>query len=289
MLTYRLADWGVPVWRSPGVLQLGLQPGAPIISDAPSGALDAMLAMRDPRTMAEVLGLVPGLSAAWLQSAINALQSAGAILTSGAEAAEDVLLAGSGPLLNDICQLLSSEQVRLSWLRDSGTRRPTGVRTRVVDPWEAAAERPRLVLVVPETLEHDRALSDMLVREGLAHLIVRSENDRVVVGPLVVPGLLPCSRCIDLHRRDLDVSWPYLLAQLALRPSRTPQSLRWWAASTAVSHALTLLHGDLPDSAGRTIELGLPPAQTAVREWNHHRACGCTQRWSATMPSTASA
>ncbi len=289
MSKLRLVEWAIPMWRSPGVLQLGIEAGSPIIEDAPDQALTALLLLRKPSTTEDVYRSVPDLPGTWFESTIRALTDAGVVVNVPNEKPSQILLAGSGLMMNDIAGLLARESVQLSWLQGSGFRPPPGVRIKVVEHWEAVLDMPPLTLIVPRTIEPDRALTDLLVREGMAHLTVRSENSTAVVGPMVVPGVFPCTRCLDLGRRDRDEAWPYLLAQLALRSSQTSRSLRWWAAATAVSHALTFLAGEIPESAGRTVELASPPTGVCAREWSHHPECWCTQIWSATIPSTASA
>jgi hypothetical protein len=288
MRTFRLAAWAIPLWRSPGVLQLGLDAGCPVIRGAPEATLDALLSLQTPRTNSELRRIAPSLPPDWLDSLLSQLVASGALETDAVQPPGRVLIAGSGALAVEVFRLLSSHPVQISWLRATGSKPPPGARIRFLEEWEAALERPDLTLLIPSTIEHDRALSDMLVAEGLDHLVVRSEPDRAVVGPFTVGGRFPCSRCLDMHRRDADAAWPYLLAQLALRPARTHRSLRAWAASTAVSHAMCHLAGGIPDSCGRTIELEIP-GRLQSRAWRMHQNCRCSQSWSATNPSTASA
>ncbi len=289
MRLFRLAEWAIPLWREPGVLQLGLSAGCPVIKNAPPAALRVLQALAEPRRASDLYRIAPTLAPEWLDSLLAGLTDAGALKVSEPQQAREVLIAGSGELAKEIHRLLSFHPVAISWLRGTGSRLPSDARIRLVHDWEAALDRPDLTIVAPRTIEHDRALSDWLTSEGLDHLVIRSENDRVVVGPLTVVGWSPCTRCLDLSRRDRDPAWPYLLAQLALRQAKSQRPLAAWAAATAVSQAMCFLTGGTPDSVGRTLELAAPPGKPEAREWGLHRACDCVQQWSAMTPSTASA
>lgn len=289
MRIIRLAEWAIPLWREPGVMQLGLAAGSPVFRDVPPAAFRVLQALTEPRRASDLNRIAPTLAPAWLDSLLAELTEAGALRAAEPRPAFEVLVAGSGAIADEIHRLLSFHPVVVSGLRGAGLRSPSDARVRLVHDWEAALDRPALTVVAPCTIEHDRALSDWLVSEGLNHLVVRSENDRAVVGPLTVAGWSPCTRCLDMSRRDRDPAWPYLLAQLALRQARSQRPLTAWAAATAVSQAMCFLTGGVPDSLGRTLELAVPPGKPEVREWEIHRSCDCVQQWSAMTPNTASA
>ena len=268
----------------PGVLQLGLDAGCPVIRGAPEATLDALLSLQTPRTNSELRRIAPSLPPDWLDSLLSQLVASGALETDAVQPPGRVLIAGSGALAVEVFRLLSSHPVQISWLRATGSKPPPGARIRFLEEWEAALERPDLTLLIPSTIEHDRALSDMLVAEARPPVVRSGAIGRWSARSK--PAAF-CSRawtCTDamLMRRG------YLLAQLALRPARTHRSLRAWAASTAVSHAMCHLAGGIPDSCGRTIELEIP-GRLQSRAWRMHQNCRCSQSWSATNPSTASA
>ena len=48
------------------------------------------------------------------------------------------------------------------------------------------------LLVVVSCGEPARAVFDQALRQGIAHLLVVLDEDRVRIGPLVIPGLTPC-------------------------------------------------------------------------------------------------
>ena len=57
---------------------------------------------------------------------------------------------------------------------------------------------PDLLLVV-SCGEPPRAVFDQARRHRLSHLPVVIDEERVRIGPVVIPGLTPCLTCLDLH------------------------------------------------------------------------------------------
>ena len=57
----------------------------------------------------------------------------------------------------------------------------------------------------------------LLLADGTPHLLVDVLGRTGVVGPLVLPGLTTCARCLELTRTDLDPGWPALSASSAGR------------------------------------------------------------------------
>ncbi len=55
------------------------------------------------------------------------------------------------------------------------------------------------LLVVVSCGEPARAVFEQAHRHGIPHLMVVLDEDRVRVGPLVIPGVTPCLTCLDLH------------------------------------------------------------------------------------------
>jgi bacteriocin biosynthesis cyclodehydratase domain-containing protein len=129
-------------------------------------------------------------------------------------------------------------------------------------------------VVVADGPEVDRVITDHLLRLDQPHLLVRSLGDAAWVGPLVLPGRTSCVRCADLTRRDADHEWPMVLAQLSRLRLPVPDLLTGWAASTAAAQALAFLAGQVPETAGATLELNAD-LHTELRPWPAHPECGC--------------
>lgn len=146
----------------------------------------------------------------------------------------------------------------------------------------AASGRPHAVVLVGEHVLDPRA-GAALSRRDVPHLGLLVATDRVVVGPMVLPGSSACLHCLDLHRRDRDPLWLQVMAQLLLvRPGRArpvgETALSTMASGLATLQVLTLLDGQVrPDAVGRTLELSLPHGVARRRSWSPHPACGCSR------------
>ena len=237
-------------------LQLGLDSdGALLIPDAPAGTEVALRALRQPRTLLEVSRLVPSVPSAWLEGLAATLVAAGVLRAVSPETAPVVTVLGHGPLQAEVARLLSAE----GWT----------VRSHPGQVLEG------VVLVCAHTAEPDRVLTRDLALSGVAHLVVRTEPERAIVGPFVVPGAGPCVSCTDLVRRDLDPDFPHLLAQLC-RSEHTPGPRQAaWVAAMASAQLAAWRAGERPETLGATLELDSHRGFLGVRQWPVHPDCGC--------------
>lgn len=88
-----------------------------------------------------------------------------------------------------------------------------------------------------------------LMSHRVPHLPFGVLDDRVVIGPLVVPGMTACLSCFDHHYRQFDAGWRGVRMQATARPAGTAT-----AASTVAATIVTeLVHRHLLGwiSAGR--------------------------------------
>jgi hypothetical protein len=256
----------VALWRSPGVLQVGLDSPALVLSGVPAGLPLAIELLARPQGTDDLTRLLPDLDPEWIDWLVQRLTAAG--LMSSPQPARNAALAvvGTGALADAVLDAL-----RRAGLHVVRAEAPAlaGDEAATADPV------PELVIIAGEVAEPDRALTDALFRSGRPHLVVRMEPDRAVVGPLVMPGRSPCVRCQDLNRCRLDEAWPHLLAQLC-RETVTPEpTLLAWAASTAAVQVRGWLAGGAPETAGSTLELGLADFRLHSRAWAAHPRCGC--------------
>ena len=255
------------LWRSAGVLQIGLDSPAVVLDGVPAQLREAVALLARPRTVAEIGTLVPKLEARWVSWLLIRLSDAGLLVETAPVPPQRVTVVGSGPLATAVQAALDSGGVLVELLENTAF-----VASRFDQP--DGREAALTVLAAPHS-EPDRSLTDALFRAGRPHLIVRLEADRAVVGPLVVPGRTPCVRCLDLSRCRLDPSWPRLLAQLCLDQVGIDASLLVWAAATSMVQVRSWLNGRMPESAGSSLELALPDYQLATRQWAAHPRCGC--------------
>ncbi|GIJ50131.1 thiamin biosynthesis protein [Virgisporangium aliadipatigenens] len=128
------------------------------------------------------------------------------------------------------------------------------------------------------------ALATKGVRQGGSpRLDVYLRDGLVVVGPLVVPGRSPCGRCLELHRRDADPTWPVLAAQLATgRDLAEPCTVTTTLAGCAFAAAEVLRHvdGRPTRTRGAIVEVS-DAGRTRRRSWLPHPRCDCSRRRSA--------
>jgi bacteriocin biosynthesis cyclodehydratase domain-containing protein len=137
------------------------------------------------------------------------------------------------------------------------------------------------VLVVREQ-EPAREELDRLQRDDVPHLLVRSELDRVVLGPFVAPGRTACVRCLDAHAADLDPRWPLLVEQLgrastgATPSDPAPRDPALWqvALGWAVHDLVRWSEGRQPSTWSTTVTLG-SSGSPQVQVHRRHPRCGC--------------
>ncbi|MBN0047926.1 TOMM precursor leader peptide-binding protein [Streptomyces actuosus] len=121
--------------------------------------------------------------------------------------------------------------------------------------------------------------ADHLVSSGTPHLYAGVVEATGMVGPLVLPGETGCAGCLDRTRSDRDPAWPRLVTQW--RSGRRRQvracdlALATTVAGLAAAHALAVLDGRLPSSAGSRWEVSLPGLQWHARPVRAHPACPC--------------
>lgn len=115
-----------------------------------------------------------------------------------------------------------------------------------------------------------------------AHLPVSVFGDAGTAGPIVIPGRTGCLRCLHLHRRDADPSWPLLVLQLEQAAGRMdPLPVdRLLARATATAAVLLVRRWAddplAPESwAGQVLEVHLPDAAIIRRPAPPHALCGC--------------
>ncbi len=268
-----LAQAVTPLWRGPGVLQLW--PDASIIFEhAPHEVVDAVSLLATPQTRASLTRSLPSLSGAWIDCLLTELAQAGMLRSSQAVARRSVAIVGSGRLADDLATSLDEARLGPVARFSSGpdtTRSPSRPShwSRSSRPW------PDLTVLALPTVEPDRTLVTILQNAGKAHLVVRTDADRAIVGPLVLPGHSPCVRCLDMMRCQFDAAWPRLLAQLCQTVSEPVSLLRAWAVATATLQVQAVVAGAVPDSLGRTLEVSLSTPVLVSLSIPAHPECGC--------------
>lgn len=160
-------------------------------------------------------------------------------------------------------------------------RRALASRTGEVEPADYTSGPDFIVLTDAGLAEHSGLLAEAM-RSGIPHLRVYVTEITGIVGPLVVPGVTACLRCIELHRSDRDPQWASVLDQAARHPPEAPacdSALATAVASLTTTHVIGHLSGHTVATLGGTLEVTLPSGLPRRRSWPPHPDCGCT--WAA--------
>ncbi|EGD40148.1 hypothetical protein NBCG_05669, partial [Nocardioidaceae bacterium Broad-1] len=143
----------------------------------------------------------------------------------------------------------------------------------VVRTGDDRVDEPALVVLLSEgPLDGER--TDEMVRGGRAHLVVESGPDTWTVGPLVVPGVTACLRCVDAALAEEDDRRAVVVSQLVGNEVPSDALLQSLALSWAVRDARTYLAGRTPASWSASVILTRDDEPT-VRPWLRHPYCGC--------------
>jgi hypothetical protein len=301
----RLVPYAPVIQRTPNEVQVGVHPDTALVfRGAGFGALLALLDGTQPISAVRRAARSAGLTTPQLTWALDALSAAGLLTGRSASPYRDALarlrlrLIGAGSIGHQIARVLVASRVGTLYVYDNEppdlALYPTaGVLTSqaealhsafaeadttvcILSHWSKPDATPvDLTIVAWDRPELDRVITDHLLRSDQPHLVVRSWGNGVSVGPLVLAGRTSCLRCADLARSDADPHWPLVLTQLSRLRIESPPALISWAASIAAAQALAFLHGDLPESAGATLELSWPDFVTRLRRWVAHPRCGC--------------
>lgn len=258
------------LWRADHCLQIGLDVQPLILEPVPPQIVGVLSALATPHTLDELAELNPDLSHAWLDWLLSRLVEADLVRPWRPQPHRPVVVWGSGPL---------AERVHAGLQRADLQPLPLGQRS-----WPTSAQP--LIVLAAGTAEPDRCLTDRLTAIGQPTLMVRADAERGVIGPFVQPHCTPCLRCLDLTRADLDPHWPRLLAQLCRTHVAPAAVLLEWLAGEAVAEVSRWRAGELPDLAGRTLELTVAGSQRLSGSWPPHPACHCQARLSSERVGT---
>ena len=302
----QLVPYAPVIQRSTDEIQVGVEPDTALVFRGTGfGVLLPLLDGTRPASAVHSAARAAGLTTPELVGALDALVAAG-LLTDrtaapyfDAQALLQLRLIGAGPVGCKIARVLVASGLGTLYvydneppdlalypsagvlssqaeaLRSALTEADTTIST--LSHWSKPdAARVDLTIVACDRPELDRVITDHLLRIDQPHLVVRSWGNGVSVGPLVLAGRTSCLRCADMARSDADPQWPVVLTKLSRLRIESPPALLAWAASVAAAQALAFLNGELPESAGATLELSWPAFVTRLRRWPAHPGCGCS-------------
>ncbi len=131
----------------------------------------------------------------------------------------------------------------------------------------------------PDVVERDRVNA-----EQIAHIVITTEGCSATAGPLVVPGVSACLRCVELGQQIHDPAWGHThLQSQARRTSQQPPCdnlLTSWAAVMAAMSAVAYLERNPDDALGLLVGQRLfattPGPQISTEALAVQPSCGCT-------------
>jgi bacteriocin biosynthesis cyclodehydratase domain-containing protein len=194
----------------------------------------------------------PGAAATWGALWLVAGPTATAADVLAMRQACRVHVSGDGGVADAVRQLLPKAHVSLATGSDDAT-----------------------LLVLVDAREPDRARSDQAMRSGLPHVWGYLRDLVGVLGPFVVPGKSACLRCVDLARRELDPTWPMMLAPTrSVDPPEDPVLAALVGAAVA-QEVVAWASGYHPRAWDAVVEI--PYSGSAVEHQAHppHPQCGC--------------
>jgi hypothetical protein len=301
----QLVPYARVIQRTQDEVQVGIDPDAALVFRGEGfGTMLALLDGSKPASAVWSVARAAGLTKPQVRWALDALAAAGLLTERGVATYTDdlarlqVRLIGAGPVGYQIARVLVASGLGSLYVYDNeppdpalypsagvltsraealrSALREAGTTIHAVSHWSKPEAAPLdLTIVGCDRPELDRVITDHLLRIDQPHLVVRCWGNGVSVGPLVLAGRTSCLSCADLARSDADPQWPVVLTQLSRLRIESPPALLAWAASVAAAQSLAYLHGELPESAGATLELSWPDFVTRLRHWSAHPGCGC--------------
>ncbi|MGB3301807.1 MAG: hypothetical protein WBA98_03875 [Gordonia sp. (in: high G+C Gram-positive bacteria)] len=163
-------------------------------------------------------------------------------------------------------------------------RVPVGTTTEPYDPEVLpgpGGQRPSLVVIADQPVA-DPAVWHPLMMAAVPHLPVYVRDDVGTVGPLVLPGLSSCLRCLNLHLTDVDPAWPLLAATLHSIAGASSTATRFATAALALAQIdelatkLRVRDAQPPSTLGNTIEFCPHPSTVRTIDAPVHPRCDCT-------------
>ncbi|MEL4151815.1 hypothetical protein MTQ22_00330, partial [Corynebacterium bovis] len=223
-----LAPGTAVVVRPGGHLQFGVHPDRAVVLPLPGGVAAGQVArvFLDARTGHPHDALTRALAACGI-GLPHATGIVGELLRAGVlhprEPRRDLALLGPTRPVDDLLRHLDA----------------LGLSATVVHPgapaWATLDDTSTVVLV--GGLFPPADLTAELMRRRIPHVPSGVLDRRIIVGPLVTPGVTPCLTCIDHDLLARDSGWRMVRGQAGGRPAAVPAA--WWDLAAAVTaHAL---------------------------------------------------
>ena len=177
---------------------------------------------------------------------------------------------------SDICGLVT----RVSDIGIAKTEFINQIRKNSQLPGQSAAAfstKPSLIIST------ERAQPDYIQRwlsDGEAHIqISQIEPARVEIGPLVIPGITPCLRCVSLHKYNDDALQNQIETTFALTGApELPAAAAALLAGIATIHICEFADTGKSEMFGKSLLINLfSPSNLEHSYWQPHSLCGCLE------------
>ncbi|MCU1576544.1 MAG: hypothetical protein JWP70_1248 [Leifsonia sp.] len=255
------------VWRSPDVVQLGVERPLAVVTDASTADERMLEALAGGVTRAglSMIGTNAGATEAEVTRLFTSIRPALLPRESGPAAPSPrIVIDGSGRTAEHLAAML-----RASGCAVNGDAEPGSV-DLAIDSADLAVVFAHYA-IAPERY-------GIWLRRDIPHLAIVFGDRGVRIGPLVEPGTGPCLYCVELTRTDDDPDWPAMAAQLYTRtaPAETPITSAEVASLAARAILARVGGGTAIDGyAARSIRIDNETGATTVREHRPHVDCGC--------------
>jgi hypothetical protein len=115
--------------------------------------------------------------------------------------------------------------------------------------------------------------------QGIAHLLVDNpDGASITIGPLVIPGKTPCTRCVSIANEDLNKLWREISWKKQNSPaSEVPVAVAHHVAGFLALELLAFVDEGRSKLIGASARINFH-APTVIQErlFARHPACGCT-------------
>jgi len=263
------------VWRDPTTIQIGVEHVHALVDGVTTGQAEFLSAVSSG------LG-AGGISAVVVQVGCDRAEAVALVERLGPVVRTDpapvhevgsrpvVRLAGRGALADEVGRLLESCSVGVL-LEDADSAAAAG-RDRV----DGAAAH---VGVAVGGLVPDPVVVSEWLRRDVPHVLVRVGDRSVRVGPVVVPGVTACARCLHLHDGDGDPAWPAIAGQLMALPVAAPPLLVLREAAVRTMRRVLSLTRQCVDLAEpgpeEVVRIDLEDFEVSSSVVLPHPDCGC--------------
>lgn len=260
------------VWRSTTTLQVGVPEPLAIVENATDG-IDWLIARLRSGTTTKAALAAAVRHGSTMEAATTALDALRGVLVPVAPSGRMIAEPGGRTVaLRTAHRDVTDEK----FVCVAAAMADRGVDVRAIATDELPNDGEVLVELADFVVPPSRV--QPLMAADVPHLAIVVGDHAIEVSPLVIPGETPCLRCGELRRRDADLAWPLIAAQLAGRVARHHCPVELGLAAGLAARALRRTAPPID------YRIDLVTAAVSTRQRLFHAECGCQG-----LPETAMA